>query len=74
MSSFKKHGKLLITYEDTLIFRRAVWMEHLSDDLLIESYYTANKLNLSPDFIALIEEEIDRRKLTHKIKLAKQSG
>lgn len=49
-------------------------MEHLSDDLLIESYYTANKLNLSPDFIALIEEEIDRRKLTHKIKLAKQSG
>ncbi|WP_085991841.1 sporulation histidine kinase inhibitor Sda [Oceanobacillus senegalensis] len=48
-------------------------MEHLSDDLLIESYYTANDLNLSPDFISLIEEEIHRRKLSHKIKWIKTS-
>lgn len=43
-------------------------MEKLSDELLIESYYTAIKLNLSPDFISLIEKEIYRRQLTHKMK------
>ncbi|MFD2630900.1 sporulation histidine kinase inhibitor Sda [Oceanobacillus kapialis] len=43
-------------------------MEHLSDELLIESYYTANELNLSPDFLNLIEEEIHRRRLSHRIK------
>ncbi|AXI09526.1 sporulation histidine kinase inhibitor Sda [Oceanobacillus sp. 143] len=46
-------------------------MEHLSDELLIESYYTANELQLSPDFISLIEEEIHRRFLSHKIKCSK---
>lgn len=46
-------------------------MEHLSDELLLESYYTANDLNLSPDFISLIEEEIHRRSLSHKIKSTK---
>lgn len=48
-------------------------MEHLSDELLLESYYTANDLNLSPDFISLIEEEIHRRSLSHKIKCTKSS-
>jgi len=43
-------------------------MEKLSDELLLESYHTANELNLSPDFISLIEKEIHRRHLTHKIK------
>ncbi|TCT27056.1 developmental checkpoint coupling sporulation initiation to replication initiation [Melghiribacillus thermohalophilus] len=43
-------------------------MEHLSDELLIESYYKANELNLSEEFIQLIEDEIHRRQLTHKIK------
>jgi len=43
-------------------------MEHLSNELLLESYYKANELKLSPDFIALIEEEIHRRKLTHMLK------
>lgn len=38
-------------------------MEHLSDELLLESYYKANELNLSPDFISLIEEEIIKRSL-----------
>ncbi|UJL44907.1 sporulation histidine kinase inhibitor Sda [Virgibacillus sp. NKC19-16] len=42
-------------------------MEHLSDALLLESYHKANELNLSPDFLALIEEEIHRRHLTHKL-------
>ncbi|GAB3795212.1 sporulation histidine kinase inhibitor Sda [Virgibacillus kimchii] len=43
-------------------------MEHLSDELLLESYFTANELKLSPDFLLLIEEEIHRRRLSHKIK------
>ncbi|WP_284140469.1 MULTISPECIES: sporulation histidine kinase inhibitor Sda [unclassified Virgibacillus] len=42
-------------------------MKHLSDELLIESYHKANELHLSPDFIALIIEEINRRCITHKI-------
>ncbi|MFD1362985.1 sporulation histidine kinase inhibitor Sda [Lentibacillus salinarum] len=43
-------------------------MEYLSDELLLESYYKANELNLSPDFIYLIEKEIHRRNLAYKIK------
>ncbi|MFA1820483.1 sporulation histidine kinase inhibitor Sda [Virgibacillus oceani] len=43
-------------------------MEHLSDELLLESYFTANELKLSPDFLLLIEEEIHRRRLSYKIK------
>ncbi|PAV28988.1 sporulation histidine kinase inhibitor Sda [Virgibacillus profundi] len=46
-------------------------MEHLSDELLLESYYKANELNLSPDFLSLIEEEIHKRFLSHKIKCSK---
>lgn len=38
-------------------------MQQLSDKLLIESYYKANELDLSPDFVELIEEEIFRRNL-----------
>ncbi|MEW9675836.1 sporulation histidine kinase inhibitor Sda [Lentibacillus sp. L22] len=41
-------------------------MEHLSDELLLESYQKANELNLSPDFIRLIEQEIQRRSLLTK--------
>lgn len=41
-------------------------MEHLSDELLLESYQKANELNLSPDFIHLIEQEISRRSLWNK--------
>jgi len=48
-------------------------MEHLSDELLIESYFKANELNLSPDFLALMEEEIRKRKLEHKIDFLKVS-
>ncbi|SET65630.1 developmental checkpoint coupling sporulation initiation to replication initiation [Salinibacillus kushneri] len=46
----------------------ATLMEHLSDELLIESYYKACELDLSEEFIALIEKEIKRRSLTHKIR------
>lgn len=53
--------------KNLILFRRAVFMEHLSDALLLESYHKANELNLSPDFLALIEEEIHRRHLTHKL-------
>ncbi|WP_409301812.1 sporulation histidine kinase inhibitor Sda [Peribacillus sp. SCS-155] len=42
-------------------------MNKLSDDLLIESYYKAQKLKLSLEFILLIETEIHRRSLAHKI-------
>ncbi|MDC3413313.1 sporulation histidine kinase inhibitor Sda [Aquibacillus sp. 3ASR75-11] len=43
-------------------------MEHLSDELLIESYKKANELHLSKEFIHLIEREIQRRSLSHKIR------
>ncbi|HLR08278.1 MAG TPA: sporulation histidine kinase inhibitor Sda [Bacillota bacterium] len=43
-------------------------MEHLSDELLLESYYKASELNLSPDFLWLIEREIYRRNLTLEVK------
>ncbi|MBB5324788.1 developmental checkpoint coupling sporulation initiation to replication initiation [Anoxybacillus tepidamans] len=45
-------------------------MKYLSDDLLIESYYKAVELKLNPEFIELIEREIFRRSLGHKIKLS----
>ncbi|ANB61280.1 developmental checkpoint coupling sporulation initiation to replication initiation [Anoxybacillus voinovskiensis] len=45
-------------------------MKHLSDDLLIESYFKAVELKLNPEFIELIEREIHRRSLGHKIKLS----
>lgn len=43
-------------------------MKCLPDDLLIESYYKAKELQLSKEFIQLIEREIFRRHLDHKIK------
>ncbi|WP_456279358.1 sporulation histidine kinase inhibitor Sda [Bacillus sp. AK128] len=45
-------------------------MKKLSDELLIESYYKARELSLSPEFIHLIETEIKRRSLTNKIKIS----
>lgn len=39
-------------------------MNKMSDDLLIESYLTAKKLNLNPEFIELLKAEIARRSLT----------
>jgi len=38
-------------------------VQHLSDELLLESYLKAKELNLSTDFISLIEEEIIRRQV-----------
>ncbi|OZU89901.1 sporulation histidine kinase inhibitor Sda [Virgibacillus indicus] len=48
-------------------------MKQLSDELLLESYHKAYELDLSPDFLSLIEEEIHRRYLSHKIKCPKSS-
>ncbi|KYD32908.1 MULTISPECIES: sporulation histidine kinase inhibitor Sda [Anoxybacillaceae] len=45
-------------------------MKYLSDELLIESYYKAKELKLSPEFIELIEREIRHRSLEHKINLS----
>jgi developmental checkpoint coupling sporulation initiation to replication initiation len=45
-------------------------MRKLSDELLIESYHKARELNLSPEFIRLIETEIHRRSLSNKIKVS----
>ncbi|MEH6944422.1 sporulation histidine kinase inhibitor Sda [Bacillus sp. JJ722] len=45
-------------------------MNRLSDDLLIESYLKAKELKLGTDFIRLIEIEIHRRALSHKIKVS----
>ncbi|GIN71009.1 hypothetical protein J14TS2_14840 [Bacillus sp. J14TS2] len=47
-------------------------MNKLSDELLIESYYKAKELELSYDFIQLIELELHRRSLeeyTEKVTL-----
>ncbi|MBM7541704.1 sporulation histidine kinase inhibitor Sda [Amphibacillus cookii] len=43
-------------------------MKHLSDELLLESYRKASELKLNPDFLRLMELEIQRRALTHLIK------
>jgi developmental checkpoint coupling sporulation initiation to replication initiation len=45
-------------------------MRKLSDEMLIESYYKAKELNLSLEFIRLIETEIKRRSLAHKIRVS----
>lgn len=50
-----------------MLVRRARFMEQLSDELLMESYFKANELQLSPDFLALIEEEIHRRSLADEL-------
>ncbi|WP_026693922.1 sporulation histidine kinase inhibitor Sda [Peribacillus kribbensis] len=42
-------------------------MNKMSDDLLIESYFKARELKLSPEFIRLIESEINRRTLSHRL-------
>ena len=38
-------------------------MARISDDLLIESYIKAQCLELSPDFIELLEKEMRKRSL-----------
>ncbi|MBM0064276.1 sporulation histidine kinase inhibitor Sda [Alkalicoccobacillus gibsonii] len=43
-------------------------MKHLSDDLLIETYYKAIELELSNEFVELIKLEIVKRSLDSKIK------
>lgn len=40
------------------------FMSKMSDDLLIESYLTAKKLKLCPEFLELLESEIARRCLS----------
>lgn len=40
------------------------FMSKMSDDLLIESYLTAKKLKLCPEFLELLETEIARRCLS----------
>lgn len=39
----------------------------LSDKLLIESYFKSIELQLNKEFIAIIKEEIRRRKLIEKL-------
>ncbi|MFA9558815.1 sporulation histidine kinase inhibitor Sda [Evansella sp. AB-rgal1] len=38
-------------------------MKYLSDSLLLETYEKARELNLSEDFISLIQQEINRRQV-----------
>lgn len=45
-------------------------MSKLSDHLLIESYFKAIELNLSSDFILLLESEIRRRTAINTFKLS----
>lgn len=43
-------------------------MKYLSDELLIETYHKAIELNLSEDFIYLIQEEIERRSIEKNLR------
>ncbi len=43
-------------------------VKHLSDELLLETYRKASELKLNPDFLRLMEIEIQTRALTHMIK------
>jgi len=43
-------------------------VEQLSNELLLESYHKANELDLSTDFVALIEEEMSKRDLPIPVK------
>ncbi|MEI5905761.1 sporulation histidine kinase inhibitor Sda [Bacillus spongiae] len=45
-------------------------MRKLSDELLVQSYYKAIELHLSPDFISLIEKELQRRGLYQVMKVS----
>ncbi|MCM2531573.1 sporulation histidine kinase inhibitor Sda [Neobacillus pocheonensis] len=62
----------VINYKEHVILNLEVHsdMRKLSDELLIESYFRARELNLSPDFIHLIETEIHRRSLYNKMKVS----
>lgn len=42
-------------------------MGKMSDELLLETYITAKELNLNPEFLALLENEILRRSLLVKL-------
>ncbi|ACJ33188.1 histidine kinase KinA inhibitor Sda [Anoxybacillus flavithermus NBRC 109594] len=55
-------------YTFSFVYRGGEKMKCLPDDLLIESYYKAKELQLSKEFIQLIEREIFRRRLHHKLK------
>ncbi len=48
-------------------------MRKLSDELLIETYHKAKKLDLSPDFISLLEKELQRRSI-YSITAVSSSG
>lgn len=43
-------------------------MNRISDDLLLEAYAKARKLDLSRDFILLIEDELKKRALYYQVK------
>ena len=45
-------------------------MKNMSDELLIESYYKAITLKLDPQFISLLENEIECRALCLNIKVS----
>jgi len=38
-------------------------MQNMSDDMLFETYIKAKMADVEPDFIRLLEEELQRRKL-----------
>jgi developmental checkpoint coupling sporulation initiation to replication initiation len=44
-------------------------MEKLTDELLLESYFTAIQLKMNKEFIKLLEEEIQKRHLSQYITL-----
>lgn len=62
---------LVLNYYSLLIKNeRRIHLNNMPDELLIESYFKAKELNLNPEFIYLLENEIRRRSLTHLIKIS----
>lgn len=45
-------------------------MRRLSDKLLVESYFKAIELELNPEFIRLIEIEMERRSINKSLKIS----
>ena len=61
---------LFSIYESFIKLEGNILMKNMPDELLIEAYFKAIKINLEPDFIYLLEAEIRRRSLSHKIKIS----
>jgi developmental checkpoint coupling sporulation initiation to replication initiation len=42
-------------------------MKNLNNDMLVEAYVKAKELRLNEDFIMLLQKELEKRDLQHKV-------